>query len=155
VRRGLIIGAALLALAGCGGGGSDKASTTTAPRGAGSGQEAKTIRAWIAALNAGDADKAAGYFVVPGGIIQQTKAIKLKSKRQAVAFNASLPCRGTVTDVKKDGAYFLAAFKLRPGKTPGGGCEGTGVRVRFKFRDGKFLEWRQLPASDAPTGQSA
>jgi hypothetical protein len=148
-----LAGVALGLFAGCGGG-DDHASTTAAPNG-GQGQEAKTIRAWIAALNVGDAESAASFFVVPGGIIQQTTTIKLKSKRQAVAFNASLPCRGTVTDVKKDGAYVVAAFKLRPGKTPGGGCEGTGVRVRFKFRGGKFLEWRQLPESDAPAGQSA
>ena len=37
----------------------------------------------------------------------------------------------------------MAAFKLRPGSGPSQSCGGD-ARVRFRFRDGKFSEWRQL-----------
>ena len=115
--------------------------------------EARPIRAWNAALNAGDFDRAASYFAT-GAIVEQIDEIRLRDRRAAVAFNRSLPCRAEVTDVDDEGRTTLVAFRLLPGR--GGACRGGGVaRVRFRVRDGKFTEWRQLSAPGAPPGQIA
>ena len=56
-----------------------------------------------------------------------------------------------MTDVDDEGDDLLAAFRLRDG--PGGRCRGI-ARVRFRFRNGKFTEWRQLPEAEAPPGNA-
>ena len=145
-----------VALAGCGGGGGDDEPAATAPaRPGGEGAEAKAIRAWITVLNAGNVEQAADFFA-PGAIVEQGRLARLRSHADAVAFNRALPCRAKVTDIEDEGKTWLAAFKLRPGPGSPASCGGDGVRVRFRFRGGKFSEWRQLPeSSDNPAGTSA
>jgi hypothetical protein len=96
---------------------------------------------------------AAASFFAPGAIVEQQRELRLSDQKAAIAFNRSLPCRARVTDVEDDGATVLAAFNLRDG--PGGSCDGGRARVRFRFKAGKFTEWRQLPQSDGPHGQAA
>ena len=116
-------------------------------------KEARTIRAWNAALNAGDFEQAASYFA-PGAIVEQVLVIRLRSRRDAIRFNKSLPCKSQVTDVADEGRTTLAAFRLQPGR--GGGCRGGGTaRVRFRVQNGKFKEWRQLDEADQPPGEIA
>lgn len=146
-------GLAALAVAGCGGGGGAERGSTAPPRGE-PAAEAKAIRGWITVLNAGNHDQAADFFA-PGAIIEQGRIAKLRTHSDAVAFNRSLPCKATVTDVEKDGQVVVAAFKLRPGPGARESCGGNGVRVRFRFRGGKFSEWRQVPEEADPQGQSA
>jgi hypothetical protein len=152
---------AALAVAGCGGG-SDKpsASTTTkqrtAPRDAPASpgkapSDAAAIRDWSRSLNAGEYDRAASYFA-RNALVQQSKVIRLPNHAAAVFFNRTLPCRADVTAIKDEGATSLASFKLRRG--PGGACKGN-ARVRFRIKDGKFTEWRQLAEPAAPPGTSA
>ena len=115
--------------------------------------EALAIRAWNAALNAGDFDRAASYFA-RGAIVEQAVETRLRDRRDAIRFNMSLPCRSRVTDVDDEGRTTVAAFRLRPGR--GGGCRGGGTaRVRFRVEHGKFKEWRQLDGQDGPPGQIA
>ncbi len=153
--------ASLCALPGCGlggGEGSDPGRDEGAQRGAEGAredsrepQEAARIRAWSAALNEGDYERAASFFAA-GAIVEQTAEVRLPDRAAAIAFNRSLPCRADVTDLADEGDTILATFRLRQG--PGGGCEG-GARVRFRFRDGKFAEWRQLAEPAAPEGDIA
>ncbi|MGI9081100.1 MAG: nuclear transport factor 2 family protein [Thermoleophilaceae bacterium] len=159
---------AALALAGCSltggedpespGDGTKKPGVRTAPPSdarpkADEPEEAGPIRAWNAALNAGEFEKAASYFAA-GAIVEQIDEIRLRDRRAAIAFNMSLPCRAEVTDVDDEGRTTLVAFRLRPGR--GGACRGGGIaRVRFRVREGKFREWRQLTAPTGPPGQSA
>ena len=75
--------------------------------------------------------------------------MRLGDRDAAIAFNRSLPCKADVTDVEDEGDTVLAAFRLRDG--PGGPCDGA-ARVRFRFRDGKFSEWRQLAEPAQPEG---
>jgi hypothetical protein len=109
--------------------------------------EARVIRGWLLALDRMDYDEAAYYFA-PGAIIDQGHPYRLRSESAARAFNASLPCRADLIDLKHERRTVLASFRLRRG--PGGDCSGV-VRVRYTIRKGKFTEWRQLP-SEEPRG---
>lgn len=154
----LLAAAAALALGGCSLTGDDepaRSAKTDAGRPPQSAEpaEARTIRAWNAALNAGDFERAASYFA-RGAIVEQAVEMRLDDRRDAIRFNMSLPCRSQVTDVDDEGRTTVAAFRLRPGR--GGSCRGGGTaRVRFRVRRGKFKEWRQLDGEDGPPGQIA
>lgn len=154
--------ASLFALPGCGLGGgeaSDRPGRMQERSGAERGEEgarreprepeeAERIREWSTALNAGNYARAASFFA-EGAIVEQTAAVRLPDRAAAIAFNRSLPCRADVTEIDDEGDTILATFRLREG--PGGGCDG-GARVRFRFRDGKFAEWRQLAEPAEPGG---
>ena len=135
---------AAVALAGCNSDSEDEARTTPPKRPAEAGY-ARLIRDWSKAINAERYDRAASFFA-PGAIVDQGREFRLENRRGAVLFNSTLPCKADVTDVDGEGDNLLAAFRLRDG--PGGKCEGA-ARVRFRFRNGKFTEWRQLPESEA------
>ena len=124
---------------------------TEEKRESGEASEVGKIRAWSRALNDGDFDEAASFFA-EGAVVEQLEEKLLVDRDAAVAFNRSLPCRADVTDVKDEGETLVAAFRLRDG--PGGPCGGA-ARVRFRFKGGKFAEWRQLSAPPAPDGDIA
>jgi ketosteroid isomerase-like protein len=126
-----------LALASCGG-------TDGTP------DEQQVVRDWIEALNAEDHERAASFFA-DDAIVEQSREFKLEDRADAIAFNRSLPCDASVTDVDDEGDTLLVAFRLRGGSE--GGCDGGSARVRFRFRDGKFSEWRQLPEPATPPGE--
>ncbi len=145
------------------GGGSDKAAdkggaTATGPElpggkvKPGEPPEAAAIRGWSDALNARRFERAASYFA-RDAIVEQGQRIRLPDRSAAVAFNKSLPCRATVTDVKDEGRTIVAAFKLRPGSGPKRACDSN-ARVRFRFSGNKFTEWRQLVEPEQAPGQS-
>ena len=103
--------------------------------------DGRVIRGWLLSLERQDYEQAAYYFA-PNALIDQGHPFRLHTKDDAVGFNASLPCRADLIDLKGRGAHVLATFRLREG--PGGGCSGL-VKVRYTIRKGKFTEWRQLP----------
>ena len=121
---------AAAALGGCSSGGDN-----------GPGRE-ESIRGWSKAVNERRYGDAAAFFA-KGAIVEQAREFRLEDRKDAIAFNRDLPCKATVTDVEDEGETVLAAFRLRGG--PFGGCDGGTARVRFRFRAGKFSEWRQLP----------
>jgi hypothetical protein len=106
----------------------------------------RVIRGWLLSLEREDYAQAAYYFA-PHALIDQGRPFRLKSKSDAFAFNASLPCRADLIGMRGGGhaSHVLATFRLRRG--PGGKCTGL-VRVRYTIVKGKFTEWRQLPDSD-------
>ena len=136
---------AALALAGCGGGDPEPRLDRPPSRSA----EERAIRGWSAAVNRGDYAEA-GRFFAPGAIVEQVREFRLRNAREAEKFSRSLPCRANVTDVRRSGDSVVAAFRLRPGTGPPAACDED-VRVRFRFRGGRFSEFRQLPGS-APGG---
>ncbi len=148
MRAGALVLLAALALAGCDSG-DDEAKRERSP--AAEPAEAKAIRSWSAAVNAGRYRRAASFFA-EGAIVEQIEEVRLRDREAAIAFNRGLPCRADVTEVRDEGRTVIAAFRLRDG--PGGPCEGD-ARVRFRLRDGKFTEWRQLSESPAPPGVEA
>ena len=147
--RAVAMLALVLAVGGCGGSGEDGNDPAPAPR---PSANERLVRAWSAALGRDDFRAAAALFA-RGALIEQTRTFRLRTRRAALAFNLSLPCRGKVTRVRDDGDSAVAAFSLspRPG-VPQEACNAV-VRVRFRSRDGKFVEWRQLAGPRAPAGQ--
>jgi hypothetical protein len=138
--------------AGCGGSeGDDSPGPVPAPE---RSADERLVRAWSAALNRDDFRAAAALFA-RGAVIQQSRTFRLRTRRAALAFNLSLPCRGQVVRVRDEGENAVAAFSLspRPG-VPQAACNDV-VRVRFRSRAGKFVEWRQLPEPEAPAGRPA
>jgi hypothetical protein len=113
--------------------------------------DGRVIRGWLLALERQDYEQAAYYFA-PNALIDQGHPYRLRTKSEALAFNASLPCRADLIRLKGGGAHVLATFRLRAG--PGGGCSGL-VRVRYTIRKGKFTEWRQLPDESEPDAPAA
>ena len=108
----------------------------------------RVIRGWLLALEREDYTQAAYYFA-PNALIDQGNPYRLKTKSDAFAFNASLPCRARADGLAGRGhaPHVLATFRLRRG--PGGKCSGL-LRVRYTIRNGKFTEWRQLPKPSSP-----
>jgi hypothetical protein len=104
----------------------------------------RVIRGWLLSLERQDYEQAAYYFA-PNALIDQGDPYRLRTKSDAFAFNAGLPCRADLIRLKGGGSHVLATFRLRAG--PGGPCSGL-TRVRYTIREGKFTEWRQLPDSE-------
>ena len=142
--RPLAVVAVLLALAGCSTS-SDDPPAKPDPLHTYNG---RVIRGWLLSLEREDYEQAAYYFA-RNALIDQGRPYRLKSKSDAFAFNAGLPCLADLIGMKGGGHahHVLAIFKLRRG--PGGPCSGL-TRVRCTIEEGKFTEWRQLP--DEPSG---
>ena len=171
MRRAAFAAAAVVALAatGCSIGGDDEdgkdagadrgAATATGPEmpkgkvKPGEPPEAAAIRGWSDALNAGRFTRAASFFA-RDAIVDQGQSIRLPDRSAAVAFNKSLPCRATVTEVEDEGRTIVAAFDLRPGASGSRRVCDSDARVRFKFSGNKFTEWRQLAVPQGEPGQS-
>ena len=115
-----------------------------------------TARAWSAALNKSDNEGAANQFA-PGTEIIQNDEIVLQTHREAVQWNAGLPCGGRIIRVihqRKD--QVLVVFRLT--ERPGHHCDapGTEAAAVFRVKDGKIVLWRQRNPPDeapAPTGE--
>jgi hypothetical protein len=154
--------ACLIAVAGCGGGddapAAKKPAAHNAQHASGRSSSEQVVRGWIAALNARKYGKAADYFA-RGAVVQQTVPVRLGTRKSAIAFNKSLPCRGKVTEVRAEAKSVLFTVRLFDG--PGGRCEPSdgsvaSARVRCVIRHGRFLAWRQLPEGQGvPKSKSA
>jgi hypothetical protein len=131
-RIGLIATAILAAapLAGCGGSQSPE----------------RVVRAWSKAFNSGDNDRAAGSFAADAMVVAGDSVRVLRSRHQAVAFNAGLPCSGTIVHLKAAGAEVTATFELADRATHQ--CRGVGERgsILFRVRDGKIVVFDQIGA---------
>jgi limonene-1,2-epoxide hydrolase len=115
-----------------------------------------TARAWSAALNKSD-NEAAGNLFAPNTEIIQNGEIVLQTHRDAVRWNAGLPCGGRITRVihqRKD--QVLVVFRLT--ERPGHHCDAPGIEAAAVFRveHGKIVLWRQTNPPEeapAPTGE--
>ncbi len=135
MRRAAVALVATAALSGCAGNDDDPPGGIHSPEGV-------MIRDWLMAVEHYDFSHAADFFA-PGAIIDQSgPPYRLRNRRAARAFNATLPCHAELIALLDEGASkVLATFRLKPG--PGGSCTGT-ARVRYTIEDGRFTEWRQL-----------
>jgi limonene-1,2-epoxide hydrolase len=115
-----------------------------------------TARAWSAALNRSDNEAAANLFA-PNTEIIQNGEIVLQTHRDAVRWNAGLPCGGRITRViKQRKDQVLVVFRLTG--RPGHRCDapGTEAAAVFRVEHGKIVLWRQTVPPDeapAPTGE--
>jgi|SRR5215210_2287328 len=142
--RRLCIAVVVLTLAGCN---SDPPDPPAKPDPLRS-YNGRVIRGWLLSLERHDYTQAAYYFA-PNALIDQGHPYRLRTKKDALSFNAALPCRADLIRMEGGGHahHVLATFRLRRG--PGGGCSGL-TRVRYTIRGGKFTEWRQLPEPSGP-----
>jgi hypothetical protein len=120
----------------------------------------RVIQAWASALRHGRVARAAAYFALPSvffngpGPSGAPLVIRIRTRAQALAVNASLPCGATLISTSARGPYIVAVFRLgaRPG--PGGSaCEpGAGqiARVEFRIVDGRIASWLRAPAAAPP-----
>ena len=115
----------------------------------------QVVRGWSAALNAGDDERAAGYFAPGARVIQGGGERRLADRAAALRFTRSLPCSGTIVRLTRDEERVTAVFVL--GERPGRRCDGPGQRAAaiFAVQDGEIVLWHQVPPPAAPPTQSA
>src|SRR3954447_26084079 len=144
--RRLAIGAAALtlALAGCGGGSSPTGTTSSVPGNA-DPEDVQVIQDWVTALNHNDINGAATFFALPS-VAENGLLFHLRTRGQARAFNASLPCGAHVVSATSVGRVTPATFRLseRPGPGLCGGGKGGTAKTSFVISDGKIVQWRRV-----------
>ncbi len=126
-----------LVLAGCG-------STPPSPE--------SVVRAWSQELNDGDNQAAAKLFAPGAKVVQAGTTIRLDTQAQAVAWNAALPCSGTIVSIKTKDETATATFVL--GDRRERKCDGPGERATaiVRVHEGKIVLWHQTSAAPAPVG---
>jgi limonene-1,2-epoxide hydrolase len=109
-------------------------------------------RAWSAALNKANDEAAGKQFASNAEVIQNGRLV-LRTHRDAVRWNAALPCGGRITRVvHQSNDQVLVVFRLT--ERPGHHCDAPGLAAAAVFRveHGKIVSWRQTaPPDDAPT----
>jgi hypothetical protein len=84
--------------------------------------------------------------------------LTIRTRAEAVAANAGLPCGARFISADRRGRYINALFQLtnRPG--PGGGCgAGTGqtARTNLVISNGRIIEWIRAPDDPGDHGGTA
>jgi hypothetical protein len=114
----------------------------------------RVIRAWSNALRRGDVRGAARYFALPSEFINGSDAngnvavLTIRTRAEAAAVNATLPCGAVFISADQRGHYVNALFRLTDRPGPGGGCgSGTGqvARTNFLIAGGRIVEWIRAP----------
>jgi hypothetical protein len=169
--------ASVLAIAGCGSGGS--VSTTgaraAASAGAAPAQTAATavpkeslrtgvavIRGWADALRRGDVDAAAAYFALPSLFANgesshgEIPVATIRDVAQARAANETLSCGARLVSAAVHGRYIEAEFVLTgrpgPGGTNCGSGAGTTAATDFVIEHGKIVAWIRAPEAASSPG---
>ena len=171
-RLATVLSLALLALAGCGGGGdgdrsADRRATATAsatPRGAPrdaperppsgpvTSAEEAVIRGWADALREGDVERASSYWRPPAIAANGSEPFRLVTMRAVRSFNEGLTCGARFESAERDTVYVVATFRLTDRRDRPGACaQGVGhlARTLFLLRDGKIVQW--IRAADPPS----
>ena len=135
MRTGVALGlVAVVLLAGCG---------------SGSPSTESVVRAWSQALNDDDNNRAADLFAPNAQIVQAGHELTLRTHKEAVAWNAALPCSGKIVSIDAHGETATATFVL--GNRRHSACDGPGQRATAIFRvvKGKIVLWHQTPGRGA------
>jgi limonene-1,2-epoxide hydrolase len=125
---------------------------TVAAAGCGSNSPSpeSVVRAWSAAVNAGDNDGAAHLFAKGAEVVQAGTIRKLKNFDDALAWNSALPCSGRIVSIRSRGDTARATFLL--GDRKSSRCDGPGQRATaiFRIRNGKIVLWHQTATVPGP-----
>lgn len=100
-------------------------------------------RSWSAALNRADNVAAANLFAPSAEVIQNGRLV-LRTQRDAVLWNAGLPCGGRITRViHQSKNQVLAVFRLT--ERPGHHCDAPGLAAAaiIRVERGKIVSWQQ------------
>jgi hypothetical protein len=117
--------------------------------GGGPASPESVVRAWSKALNAGNNEQAADLFAPGARVVQGGSLFFLETHAEAVRFNFSLPCSGTIVAISTKGDTTTATFVLGNRKTSRCDAPGQKAVAAFEVRRGKIVLWHQLP-SPAP-----
>jgi limonene-1,2-epoxide hydrolase len=133
VRAGAVCALAAVALAaGCGDGSPSAESV---------------VRAWSEALNHDDNSTAASLFAHDAKVVQLGRVVTLRTRADALAWNAALPCSGQIVSIHSRGDTATATFLL--GNRTHSQCDGPGQEATAIFRvvRGKIVLWHQTASS--------
>lgn len=117
----------------------------------------RVIKAWSTALREGDLAAAASYFSLPSVFVNgvgsngDVQEVTIRTLREAVEVNRSLPCGATFISADQRGRYTNALFRLGGRAGPGGtdcGGETATARTNFVINGGKITHW--IRALDDP-----
>ena len=108
------------------------------------------VRAWSHALNQGDNETAGKLFARGAEVIQHGMELTLRTEKDAVAWNAALPCSGRILSIRSRGNTATATFLL--GDRPHSRCDGPGQRATaiFRVQRGKIVLWHQTGSEAGP-----
>jgi hypothetical protein len=110
-----------------------------------SAQAIAIVTGWSDELRAGHVKRAASYFGLPVIVQNATPPMRLRTKKEVLAFNQELPCGAHIVKTLAAATYTVATFVLteRPGSR---GCGATGklAAAAFLLRHGKITEWRRV-----------
>ncbi|HEY4996436.1 MAG TPA: hypothetical protein VII03_00490, partial [Solirubrobacteraceae bacterium] len=123
------------------------------------------IKGWADALRTGHPQLAAAYWALPSAMVNgtdtagQLAVVQIRTSRDALAADETLPCGATLQSTRLKGALVEALFTLgtRVGATSAAGCSGPAA-VDFLIRDRHIVRWLRAPTSPSPspgTPQSA
>lgn len=117
------------------------------------------IEGWTDALRGGHPARAAEYWAHPSAMVNATGAggslavIPIRTTRDALAADESLPCGATLQATAKRGRYVRATFELGSRSGPGAssaGCNGP-ASVDFLVSGGHIVRWLRAPAGGSGT----
>jgi hypothetical protein len=113
--------------------------------------DTRIVKAWTDALRAGHVDAAARYFALPSIVQNGTPPIAVRTRAQARAFNASLPCGAEFRRAVQIGRFTVVVFRLtqRVGADCGQGV-GQPAGTAFVIQHGKIFEWRRVDERTVP-----
>ncbi len=117
------------------------------------------IKGWADALRTGDRKRAAEYWAHPSAMVNGTDAvgglavIQIRSTRDALAADDSLPCGATLRATTRRGRYIRATFELGSRRGPGSdpaGCSGP-ASVDFLISKDHIVRWLRAPSEGPKT----
>jgi len=157
----LAVAAVLFASCGSGGGlhtGTALRATQAGKQGPGVPASAVTvIDGWANALRNGHLKRAAAYWAQPSAMVNGLDSsgglalIRIRTTRDALGADETLPCGATLTATSENGKYVKATFWLgaRAGVDSKGECSGVAA-VDFLIANGHIERWLRAPTSSAP-----
>jgi hypothetical protein len=112
----------------------------------GSGSSPRAVvLAWSEALSADDNERAASLFAPGAAVVQGGRLVYLHTHRDALVWNARLPCSGRIVSLRTNGSAVTASFRLHDRKRrPCGDPPGAEAIALFVVEHGKIVLWDQI-----------
>jgi hypothetical protein len=115
------------------------------------------IDGWANALRTGRLQQAAGYWAHPSAMVNgvdtsgQLALIPIRTQRDALGADETLPCGATLRGTTTNGRYVKAVFVLggRTGVPSNGSCSGVAA-VDFLIERGHIERWLRAPLNSSP-----
>jgi hypothetical protein len=116
------------------------------------------VKGWADALRTGQAQRAAAYWAHPSVMVNGPDAggnltlVRIRSERDALSADQTLPCGATLRGATRNGRYVQADFTL--GSRTGAGASSSGcsgpASVDFLIRRGHIARWLRAPTGSTP-----